>query len=125
MKNKSVGFYLTLAAAVLMLVGLPFYAQSAYAISTVYIMTAIVAVAVVGMFLTKGELANGLCIVGTVAAAAAVIFSFSTQLDAIGYVLSGLFTFSQIQGFVVFAVLAIIGWILLIVASFTGVSKKN
>lgn len=125
MKNKSVGFYLTLAAAVLMLVGLPFYAQSAYAISTVYIMTAIVAVAVVGMFLTKGEAANGLCIVGTVAAAAAVIFSFSTQLDAIGYVLSGLFTFDQIQGFVVFAVLAVIGWILLIIASFTGVSKKN
>ncbi len=125
MKNKSVGFYLTLAAAVLMLVGLPFYAQSAYAITTVYIMTVIVAVAVVGMFLTKGEIANGLCIVGTVAAAAAVIFSFSTQLDAIGYVLSGLYTFSQIQGFVVFAVLAIIGWILLIVASFTGVSKKN
>jgi len=124
MKNKSVGFYLTLAAAVLMLIGLPFYAQSAYAIPTVYIMTAIVAVAVVGMFLTKGEIANGLCIAGTVAAAAALIYSFSTQLDAIGYVLSGLFTFSQIQGFVVFAVLAVIGWILLIVASFTGVSKK-
>ncbi len=124
MKNKSVGFYLTLAAAVLMLIGLPFYAQSAYAISTVYIMTAIVAVAVVGMFLTKGEIANGLCIAGTVAAAAAVIFSFSTQLDAIGYVLSGLFTFSQIQGFVVFAVLAIVGWLLLIIASFTGVTKK-
>ncbi len=125
MKNKSVGFYLTLAAAVLMLVGLPFYAQSAYAISTVYIMAAIVAVAVVGMFLTKGEIANGLCIVGTAAAAAAVIFSFSTQLDPIGYVVAGLYTFSQIQGFVVFAVLAIVGWILLIVASFTGVSKKN
>jgi len=125
MKNKSVSFYLTLAAAVLMLVGLPFYAQSAYAIPTVYIMTAIVAVMVVGMFLTKGELANGLCVVGTVAAAAAVIYSFSTQLDAIGYVMSGLFTFSQIQGFVIFAVLAIVGWILLIVASFTGVSKKN
>ena len=125
MKNKSVGFYLTLAAAVLVLIGLPFYAQSAYAIPTVYIMAAIVAVAVVGMFLTKDEIANGLCIVGTVAAAAAVIFSFSTQLDAIGYVLSGLFTFDQIQGFVIFAALAIIGWILLIIASFTGVSKKN
>lgn len=125
MKNKSVSFYLTLAAAVLMLIGLPFYAQSAYAIPIVYIMTAIVAVAVVGIFLTKGELANGLCIVGTVAAAAAVIYSFSTQLDAIGYVMSGLFTFSQIQGFVIFAVLAIVGWILFIVASFTGVSKKN
>ncbi len=31
MKHKSVRFYLTLAAAVLMLIGLPFYAQSAYA----------------------------------------------------------------------------------------------
>ena len=124
MKNKSVGFYLTLAAVVLMLVGLPFYAQSAYAIPTVYIMAAIVAVVEVGVFLTKGEIANGLCIAGAVAAAAAVIFSFSTQLDAIGYVLSGLFTFDQIQGFVIFAALAIVGWLLLIVASFTGVSKK-
>ncbi len=125
MKNKSVRFYLTLAAAVLMLIGLPFYAQSAYAIPIVYVMTAIAAVAVVGMFLTKGEIANGLCIAGAVAAAAAVIFSFSTQLDAIGYVMTGLFTFSQIQGFVIFAVLAIVGWILFIVASFTGVSKKD
>ncbi len=83
-------------------------------------MTAIAAVVVVGMFLTKGEIANGLCI-----AAAAVIFSFSTQPDAIGYVMTGLFTFSQIQGFVIFAVLAIVGRILFIVASFTGVSKKN
>ncbi len=124
MKNKSIGFYLTVVAMVLMLIGLPFYAKSAYAISTVYIMTAIVVVAEVGMFLTKGEIANGLCIVGTVAAAAAVIYSFSTQLDAIGYVLSGLYTFSQIQGFVTFAVLAIIGWILFIAASFIGVSKK-
>lgn len=125
MKNKSVSFYLTLVAAVLLLVGLPFYAQSAYAISTVYIMTAVVVAVEIAIFLTKGEIANGLCIAGAVAAAAAVIFSFSTQLDAIGYVLSGLFTFSQIQGFVTFAILAIVGWILFLVASFTGVSKKN
>lgn len=125
MKNKTVSFYLTLAAAVLMLVGLPFYAQSAYAISTVYILTTVVAVIEVGIFLTKSEIANGLCIANAVAAAAAVIISFSTQMDAIGYVMSGLFTFSQIQGFVIFAVLAIIGWILFIVASFTGVSKAD
>lgn len=125
MKNKSVGFYLSAVAAVLMLIGLPFYNQSAYAIQVTTALAIAVAVIEVGVFLVKGELANVLTAVNAVVASAAVIFSFSTQLDAIGYVMSGLFTFDQIQGFVTFAVLACIGWLLLVVASFTGVSKKN
>ena len=55
----------------------------------------------------------------------ALVQSFNPQLDAIGYVVSGLYTYDQISGFVNFVIVAAIAFLLYIIASFMSLGKQK
>lgn len=56
--------------------------------------------------------------------AAALVQSFSPQLDNLGMVVSGLYTFNQIMSFVIFVGFALVAWFLFIAASFMKLGKQ-
>ena len=47
------------------------------------------------------------------------------MLDAFGYVVSGLYQFSQIKSYVIYAVIVVIAMTLNVVAGFTGLVEEN
>ena len=71
------------------------------------------------------ELINWAAPVNAVVTALTAIMSCSLMLDAFGYVVSGLYQFSQIKSYIVYAVIVVIAVILNVVAGFTGIVEEN
>lgn len=128
--NKTVGFYITVAATVLALVSLILYASvSGKAAEVIPLLIAAVVVEVLLVVASKVignkpvlNLASSIC---AVLLGYALVQSFNPQLDAIGYVVSGLYTFDQIQPFVNFVIVVAIAFLLYIVASFMNLGKQK
>ena len=53
----------------------------------------------------------------------AFVYGFASQLDPLGWAVSGLYTWGQVAGFLVFAVLTFAALILEFVVSFKGLVK--
>ncbi len=123
MKNKSKGFYLTAAAAVLSLAGICLYPTVQYQWMGAYILLAIaVVLAVLGAFI-KCSCANLIPCVNAVLTASAAVWATKPMVDQIAYVVSALDPFSTIATFVVFVALVAVAMILNIAAAFIPQNK--
>lgn len=128
-QSKTVGFYLTVIATILAIIGLVNYASAPNAISIVYILVGIAIAVEVVMVMLSGilgnkpllDLASSIC---AVLMSIAIAISFRTQLDAIGYVVSGLYTLEQIIQFVYFVAFAAVSLLIYIIASYMKLSKR-
>ena len=114
--EKKIGFYLVMAAAVLSLVSMLIY-------RTVLSQLGLV---LAGMKMTGAkELLNWAGPVNAVVTALTAIISCSIMLDAFGLVVSGLYQFSQIRSYVIYAAVVAIAMILNVAAGFTGIVEEN
>ena len=121
--KKTVGFYLTVAATILVIVALVFYNGASGTTPIVYNLIygaiAVEAVLIVGSLVLGNKPFLGLAsLINAVLIAAALVQSFSPQLDNLGMVVSGLYTINQIMNFVIFVGFTLVAWLLFIAASF-------
>lgn len=128
--KKTVGFYISVLATILAIVGLVIYSSTSGALALVYALIGIaIAVEVVLIVVSKVignkpvlNLASSIC---AVLMGGAIVQSFNPQLDPIGYVVSGLYTYDQISSFVNFVIVVAIAFLLYIVASFMTLGKQE
>lgn len=125
-KKKAGGFYLTIAAAVLAIVGVVLYGSVMYKMNEVYILlAAAILLGVLAFVLTgKNSIANLIPVVNAVLMASAAVWSANLMINQIGYVIAGLDGMDTIQSFVVFCVIAVIAMLLNIIASFMPMAKE-
>ena len=128
--NKTVGFYISVVACVLALVALVLYVPTTGSLSLVIgllVAAIVIEVALIAVSWVIGNKAflNLASSVNAVLLAFAIVTSFNPQLDAIGYVVSGLYTFEQIQPFVNFVIVIAISFLLYLVASFMRLGKQK
>jgi hypothetical protein len=123
MKNKTVGFYITLVAAILSAIACIIYRSVMYRLGAVYmlcIIAVLIAIATVVMSVKNGsnKIYDFVPVVNAVLMASAAVWGVNLMVNEIGYVVADLDTFDAIQSLVVFEVVAVISLILNIVASF-------
>lgn len=127
--NKRLGFYVSAVACVLTLIGLILYGSAANQLPIVRTLLIIVlAVEALAFILSLGKfrpflnLSMPIC---AVLMAAMLILSFSTQLDALGYAVAGLYTMDQVMPFIRFAAVAAVAFLLFIVSSFMQYGRQE
>ena len=128
--NKTVGVYISVVACVLARVALVLYLSTTGALTLVIgLLCAAIVVEVLLIVVSKvignKPVLNLASSINAVLLGYAIVTSFNPQLDAIGYVVSGLYTFEQIQSFVYFVIVAAIAFLLYIVASFMNLGKQK
>lgn len=129
-EKKTAGFYITALATVLTLVGLFFYGAAENADSRVFLLAG-AAIAVEVLLIAGTYFAGNRAVFNLATSASAILMalavaiSFYTQLDAIGYVVSGLYTSDKITSFAVFVVLGVAALIFYCVASFMNLGKED
>ena len=128
MKNKTIGFYLLIVAAVLSVVGVFFYSGAevtSFPIIVMVVVSAVVAVAAAVLAAAKPGLKflNLTATVCAVLLAWALVQSVTSQLDPLGWWVSGLYTLDQVMGFLVFAALSGAAILLYLVTSFVNLEK--
>lgn len=123
--KKAMGYYLTIAAAVLAIVGALLYGSVMYKLTLVYgfLAAAIVLGVVTAVFAGKNKLVNIIPIINGALMASAAVWSASLMVNQIGYVVSGLDGVETIQSFIIFCVICVLGMILNIVASFLPMAE--
>ena len=125
---KIVGFVLACASTVLSLVCAILYkfvylqTKGPFALLIVALLAGIAALAL-AIKLGK-EIPNFCLIIHTVLVMAALGMSIAPMVNEIGLVYAGLNPQTNVTGFYTFAVFAGITWLIAVVASFIGVSKK-
>lgn len=128
LSQKTTGFYLTAAAALLSAVGLIFYRSAMDSASNAFILVGSSLLVEIVMIILTAIIGNKkiLEIASTVCAvlmSAALIQSFIPQVDNLGYLVSGLYSFSDMKSFILYAVFVLIALICYIAASFMDHSK--
>lgn len=128
MKNtkKAGAFYLTAVSVILAAVGLVLYRSVMYKMTLVYgLLAAALVVGVLGILLAgKTVLANVAPVIDAALMASAAVWSANLMVNQIGYVVSGLDGIDTIQSFIAFCVVAVIGMLASIVASFLPMTKE-
>ncbi len=128
--KRTIGFYITVLAAIAAVAGLVCYntAQNKLSIVTALTAAAIVVVAaaiILSMTMGFKNWMNLTAMAGALLMAGALVESFTTQLDALGYLVAGLYTLDQVIGFLRFAALAAVALLLFIIASFMDFGKMG
>ena len=128
LKNKTFGFYLSFVAAILALIGFVMYRQSGHTESYIEVLLLVtVVLQILAMIVLKVapdfKWTSLLLTANAILTAAALVNSFYTQVDFIGYVVSGLYEFSTIKKFIISAVLMALSMIAYIVSSYSGFQK--
>ena len=118
LKNKTFGFYLSFVAAILALIGFVMYRQAGHTEAYIEVLAMIV-LKVAPDFKWTSLLLTA----NAILTAAALVNSFYTQVDFIGYVVSGLYEFATIKKFIISAVLMALSMIAYIVSSYSGFQK--
>lgn len=121
LKNKTFGFYLSFVAAILALIGFVMYRQSGHTES--YIEVLQILAMIVLKVAPDFKWTSLLLTANAILTAAALVNSFYTQVDFIGYVVSGLYEFATIKKFIISAVLMALSMIAYIVSSYSGFQK--
>ena len=129
LENKSIGFYISSLGALAALVSLFLYRGVNRAETYIVILLGVIAAlqvigAVLLAFVKNCIFLSLITTVNAVLAAAALTNSFFTQVDAIGYVVSGLYDFSTIQPFITAVIPMAVTLVLYIVASYSGLEKE-
>ena len=127
--KKTLGFYLSVIAAVLALVCVFLYGSVSTSNSMVKpLLIASVAISAIVLVVTavKGNLPGGnlLPIVNSALCMGAVGLATIPVISMIVYVALGMNSMATIQGYVNFAVVAAIAWVLNIVSAFFGIKSK-
>ena len=123
--QKSTGTFLALAGGVLAVVALILYRNVMYTYQPVYYLLIGAIAAAVLCFLTAGaapKIAGLFPIIGAALMASAAVWGASLMVNQIGYVVAGLDGIDTIMSFIIFAVLAVAGMIMFILASFLPVA---
>lgn len=128
LKNKTFGFYLSFVAAILALIGFVMYRQSGHTESYIEVLLLVtVVLQILAMIVLKVapdfKWTSLLLTANAILTAAALVNSFYTQVDFIGYVVSGLYEFAIIKKFIISAVLMALSMIAYIVSSYSGFQK--
>lgn len=133
MKNyfakKTFGFYLSVIACVLALVGVIMYGSIANQMAIVppFIWGAIaveVLMIVVSFAAGNRNILNLSVVISAVLMAIALAQSFNSQLDALGYAYAGLYTMDQVMPFIRFAAVCAVSFLMFIVCSFMNLGKE-
>lgn len=127
--KKSVGFYLTVIAALAALIGLVNYISASGATLNVMILTGAALVMEILMIIGMAAFGNRLVLnlfptAAAVLMAAAVAFSFQTQVDGLGFLISGMYSFNDLKNFLIFAICGLIAAVLYVISSFMDMEKK-
>lgn len=131
MKDKVsiVGFALVCASTVLSVVAAILYNFALLKNGTTYVLlviAAVLGVAALAAAIKLGkEIPNIVVVAHTIVAMAAFGISIASMVNEIALVYAGLNPQSNLTGYIVFAAFACVAWILALVATFTGVTKKN
>lgn len=128
LKNKTFGFYLSFVAAILALIGFVMYRQLGHTESYIEVLLLVtVVLQILAMIVLKVapdfKWTSLLLTANAILTAAALVNSFYTQVDFIGYVVSGLYEFATIKKFIISAVLMALSMIAYIVSSYFGFQK--
>ena len=125
--KRTLGFYIALIAAIVGIVSIVLYGRSlntsknAYyfliAAAAVALLTALGATKLPGLCNWGGSIAAALAFTG-------IAYSVTVMSDAIGYVISGLYSYDTLQSWISFLIVAGISWVLYIIAGFAGMAKK-
>ncbi len=126
-KKMSPSSYLMIAAAVLGIIGLVAYSTSENAVKQIGL-TAGVAIAlnIITVIIVRKHPYGILNFASTISAllfAFSFVYSFTSQLDPLGWAVSGLYTWGQFAGFLVFATLMLVALILEFIVSFRGMER--
>ena len=126
--NRTIGFYITVLAAIVAAAGLICYSSAQNKLPIVNVLTAAAVVVVAALIILSRVMGfkswmNLAAMLGAFLMAGALVQSFTTQLDALGYLVAGLYTMDQVIGFLRYAVLAAVSLLLFIIASFTDLNK--
>ena len=130
MNNKkiSLGFVLTVVSTVLAIVCTFLYksvVQQNGTTSTLLILAAVAgAVALVLALVLGKEIPNLFLIAHAVLLMAAIGISVAPVVNDMGLVFAGLYQMDIINAYITFAIFACVAWLVSIVASFMGVTKK-
>ena len=125
--KKTLGLYIFIRAAILAVVAVVLYGSVMYtadAVRPVMIAVAVVACAAVVLAFMGKTFANFLAIVATALAMLGLGLSVGPMVNEIGLVYAGLNPYSNVAGFVNFAVVAAIIWVLALIGTFCGLVKK-
>lgn len=134
MKNyfakKTFGFYLSLIATALAIASLALYSSASNQMAIVSRLT-LGAIGVEALLIVLSAALGNKAILNLATVFSAVLMgtalaqSFNSQLDALGYVVSGLYQMEQIMPFVRFAAVAAVSFLLFIVCSFLDMGKEG
>ena len=127
LKNKTFGFYLSFVAAILALIGFVMYRQAGHTeayIEVLLLVTVVLQIlAMIVLKVAPDFKWTSLLLTANAILTAAALNSFYTQVDFIGYVVSGLYEFATIKKFIISAVLMALSMIAYIVSSYSGFQK--
>jgi hypothetical protein len=126
--KKSLGFYILAAGAVITVICIVLYGSAMNKANSAYgfmVAAAVVAIAalVIGA-VTGNKIANWGGFGAAVLMMAGLAWSLTVMVDAIGYVISGLYQFSLLQTYITFAVCGGISWLLFLISSFMNIVKE-
>lgn len=130
MKNKVsyFGFFLVAATTVLSIVSAVLYNSALYKEKIVFTLLICAAAAgLIALVLAAAlgkEIPNLFIIAQAVLLITALGASIGPMVNEIGLVYAGLNQFSGLVGYIVFAAFTCVTWLIAVVASFTGVTKK-
>lgn len=130
MKDKAIGFYFSIAAAILSAAGLILYSGVMYKLSIVYVFCAIPVVLFVIVLVCSLTGKNHLVfeylpVANAACMACAAVWAVYLMVNQIGYVVAALDDKSTIMGLIYFEVAAVLAMIINIVAAFMGQSRKK
>lgn len=130
MKKLSVGFYLSIVAAIFSIIGLFLYGGVMYRMTSVYVFLAAAVVVEVVLFILsnvkmKLPIFEVLPVVNSVLTAAAAVAAISLMVNQIGYVISGLDGMDTLYGLIYFEAAAIVAMFLNVVSAFLPMKKTS
>lgn len=130
MAKKSAGFYFTIVATILFIVGTVMYTSVMYTNTVVFVMLALAIIWEVLVIVLSGKFGdkaffNWTPVIGAVLAAAAAVWGAELMVNQIGYVVAGLDEMSTIMSFIYYEVVMVITLLVCIICSFLKQTKDN
>lgn len=128
--KKTLGFYLSVLAAVLALVCVFLYggvSVSNNMVRPLLIASAVISAAVLALTAVKGTLPGGnlMPVVNSVLCMGAIGLATIPVITMIVFVIMGMNDISTIQGYITFAAAALAAWVLNVVSAFMGITKET
>lgn len=130
LEKKSVGFYFTIVAAVLFIVGTVMYAGVMYTNASVFVMLALAIIWEVLIIVLSGKFGdkaffNWTPVIGAVLAASAAVWGAELMINQIGYVVAGLDEMGTIMSFIYYEAVMTVTLLVCIICSFLKQTKDN